>query len=454
MNYRNVDMEEDRGHRGAVTLSVLSLRVKEAVNTVARCWVVGEISEMQINSKSGHCYMQLAEKGNDGMVVLASARATLWAGKYRELNAKFGQYTGQGLSKGMKVMVLVKPVFHEVFGYSLNIEDVDPSFTMGEIEKKRREIIKRLEAEGVIDQNRELEFPMLPKRVAVISSDTAAGLGDFRNHIQNNRFGYVFHIEIFPAIMQGDNAEDSICSALERIVDRYTDFDVAVIIRGGGATLDLSCFDSYRIGEAVANMPLPVISGIGHERDNSIVDLVANKRVKTPTAAADLLIDSFIACDRRCMECAGRLGTTVRAIISSENLKHGQLSSRFHSLYASCIFREQKYMDVAVQRLKGAVGMFLQREKDGIGRRVIRLGNACERMVHNSSAFLEKAEAVAKYSDPQLVLDRGFSVTTVNGRILKNAEGLAEGDEMVTRFSAGNIISTIKKIDNGGNNDL
>lgn len=237
-------------------------------------WVTAEIVSVQEN-RSGHCYLELADKRDNEQSVVATARGTVWAFTYRMLKPYFQTTTGRGLEKGMKVLLQVEVVFHEIYGYSLNIKDIDPTFTMGDLERKKREIIEQLKKEGIMEMNKGLELAVLPKTIAVISSPTAAGLGDFINQLESNSYGYKFHIKLFPALMQGDKATDSIVAALDRIYAYEDIFDVVVLIRGGGGQTDLGCFDTYDIAANIAQFPLPVIAGIGHERDETIADMVA-----------------------------------------------------------------------------------------------------------------------------------------------------------------------------------
>lgn len=255
----------------AISLYELNNRIKQTLKAsfADSVWITAEITEVQLN-RSGHCYLQLADKREQEDSIVATARGTIWAFTFRTLRPYFETTTGRQLEKGMKVLLNVEVVFHELYGYSLNIRDIDPTYTIGDLERKKREILAQLEADGVIDMNRELEFPVLPKTIAVISSPTAAGLGDFMNQLQTNPYGYRFQVKLFPAIMQGDKTTDSVIAALERIYEYESVFDVVVIIRGGGSQTDLGCFDSYEMAANIAQFPLPVIAGIGHERDETI----------------------------------------------------------------------------------------------------------------------------------------------------------------------------------------
>jgi exodeoxyribonuclease VII large subunit len=272
---------------GMMKLSELNGMVRQVLTEAfpTKLWVVAEISELK-TQRSGHCYLVLIEKDTFTDKVVAQARATIWSYIYRILKPYFETTTGQVLIEGLKVLVQVTVEFHELYGYSLNIQDIDPTYTLGDLARRKTDIINKLTREGVIDMNKGLDFPLVPQRIAVISSETAAGYQDFTNHLNTNQGGYVFYTKLFSALMQGPQTEVSVIRALERIYEYEDLFDVVVIIRGGGSQFDLSCFDNYNIAFHVAQFPLPVITGIGHEKDNSVVDLVAHTRLKTPTAVA------------------------------------------------------------------------------------------------------------------------------------------------------------------------
>lgn len=252
-------------------------------------WIEAELSDVRSNY-SGHCYLEFVQKDASGNTLIAKARGTIWSNVYKMLKPYFEEETGQAFASGIKVRVCVSVEFHELYGHSLTVVDIDPTYTVGDMVRKRREILRRLEEEGVLDLNKELDFPMLPQRIAVISSATAAGYGDFCNQLERNPYGLVFYLKLFPAIMQGERVEESIIAALDRIYAEMEHWDAVVIIRGGGATSDLSGFDSYDLAANCAQFPLPIITGIGHERDDTVIDSVVHTRVKTPTAAAEFLI--------------------------------------------------------------------------------------------------------------------------------------------------------------------
>ena len=339
------------------------------------------------------------------------------------LKPYFEQETGQSFTSGIKVLVEVSVEFHELYGYSLTVLDIDPTYTVGDMERKRREILRQLEEEGVIDLNKELEIPMLPQRVAVISSATAAGYGDFCNQLANNPRGYGFRTELFPAIMQGERVEESVIAALDAIYERMEEFDVVVIIRGGGATSDLSGFDTYALAANVAQFPLPIITGIGHERDDTILDMVAHTRVKTPTAAAEYLIACMDRVAERLDDLSYRLQQGVRNRLVWEHRRMESLKQRIPSAVYKRI-ADAKYGLLAAQRdLQMASRQFLSIRKHRLELLQQRLNDAL----------------------PEKQLARGYSITLKDGKAVKDVSVLKEGDLVTTLLHRGRIELEVKK---------
>ena len=403
------------------TLLELNGYVRNALRTALpeTYWVQAEISSI---SQSGHCYLELVQKDESGRTFLAKAKANIWRSTWLVLKAKFEQATGHGLAVGMKVMLLVTVTFHEIYGYSLVVSDLDPTYTMGDMARRRREIIERLKADGVIDQNRSLELAVLPQRIAVVSSATAAGYGDFCNQLEGNMYGFVFYHKLFPALMQGDQVEASVISALDEIAARRDMFDAVVIIRGGGAVSELSCFDSYDLASNIANFPLPVITGIGHERDDTVCDLVSYEKVKTPTAAAEFLINKVYLTAMELEDKTHRLGESVSECMKREMQKMQLLSQKLPSLFAVLKVRQEGILDNSYKRIQ--TGM--------------------ENMLTRQGHKLDLMEKSLQAADPVLVLRRGFSLTSCNGRIVRNAGDVKPGDVVVTRFHDGEVESEVK----------
>ena len=384
-------------------------------------WVQAELSDVRSNY-SGHCYLEFIQKDASGNNLIAKARGTIWSNIYKMLKPYFEQETGQAFASGIKVLVRVSVDFHELYGYSLTVLDIDPTYTVGDMERKRREILRLLEEEGVIDLNKELEMPVLPQRIAVISSATAAGYGDFCNQLSNNPRGYGFHTELFPAIMQGERVEESIIAALDAIYARLEAFDVVVIIRGGGATSDLSGFDTYELAANCAQFPLPIITGIGHERDDTVIDLIVHTRVKTPTAAAAFLVACMDQVADRLDNLSFRLQQGVRNRLLWEHRRIEGLKQRIPSAVYKRI-SEAKYGLLAANRdLQMATRQFLSMKKHRLELLQQRLNDAL----------------------PEKQLARGYSITLKNGKAVKDASALKEGDTLVTLLYKGKVESVIK----------
>ena len=430
--------------------------------------VIAEIADVKEN-RSGHCYLELVEKREEDDAVIATARATIWAFTYRMLRPYFETTTGKSLQKGIKVLVRVEIVFHELYGYSLNIKDIDPTFTVGDLERKRKEIIDRLTQEGVIDMNRELEFPMLPKTVAIISSPTAAGYGDFVDQLHRNVYGYAFHTKLFPAIMQGEKTTESIIAALERIYEYESLFDVVVIIRGGGSQTDLGSFDSYELAANVAQFPIPILAGIGHERDETIVDRVAYRSVKTPTAAAAFLIECFNEVDSVLEDAKETLVRETRRILQEEKTRQVVRITEFKQFTRLFLEGQANNLTLSSRRVEHASRLFVQGRINGLNqlkmkvegkvgalfeRQRNRLDDMQKTMVRKTTElftanryFLELAETKMKYVDPKNILEKGFSITRINGKAVRETDRVKKGDVLETELFKGVIRSEIKDIE-------
>lgn len=383
-------------------------------------WVQAELSDVRANA-SGHCYMEFVQKDSRGNGLIAKARGTIWANVYRLLKPYFEETTGQLFTSGIKVLVRVTVDFHELYGYSLTVQDIDPTYTLGDMALRRREILAQLEEEGVLTLNKELEIPVLPQRVAVVSSATAAGYGDFCHQLQHNSRGFFFYTELFPALMQGNQVEESVLAALDQINRRRTEFDVVVIIRGGGATSDLSGFDTYLLAAACAQFSLPIITGIGHERDGTVLDSVAHTRVKTPTAAAELLI-------QRMEEAVDWLETLTEQLydhafvrLEHERKKLTLYKTRIPSQAAHSLSEAKLTLQAAKNNLSRATELLLSRQK----YRLSLLQN------HIADA------------SPEKLLKRGYSLTLKEGKVVRDATLLQEGDELTTRFHKGEVTSIV-----------
>jgi exodeoxyribonuclease VII large subunit len=405
-----------------LSLTELQLLIKDSLYLAlpGMYWIIAEISEIKENY-AGHCFIELVEKHPDEINVRARAKAVIWAKKYSILKPLFKQATGESLREGFKVLLKITVEYHEIYGLSLVINDIDPSFTIGEMAIKRNLILKRLEEEGVIAMNKELGFPLFPKRIAVISSKNAAGYTDFLNHLTGNTFGYTFHTVLFAASMQGTETENSIIDALDRISDHLRLFDTVVIIRGGGAQTDLSWFDSYKIAYHITQFPLPVLTGIGHEKDITVTDLVAFQYLKTPTAVADYIINTF--------------SETEKCLL--------KLSDSISELSLGVITENRNRLDKSRMKLIPLAGLRTAEEKKKIAILLAYLKMNSINHLRQSVKGIETLSNHLKIINPENVLKRGFTLTSLNGYIVKNAGMLKENDVIDTKFSDGSVKSRV-----------
>lgn len=406
------------------TLSLLELngRVKSTLQFEMSdaYWVQAEISSIS-PSGQGHCYLELVQKDATGRNFLAKAKANIWRGTWLKLKPYFEAQTGETLKVGMKVLLQVTVTFHEVYGYSLVVQDIDPAYTMGDMARRRKEILEQLARDGVIGLNKELEIPALPHRIAVISSATAAGWGDFRNQLDGNIYGFRFYVKLFPALMQGDDVERSVVSALNAVAARRDDFDLVVIIRGGGAVSELSCFDSYNLAFNIANFPLPVITGIGHERDDTVADVVAHTKVKTPTAAAEFIINRVFDTASELENLTRRMSDAITGRMNAENVRIERLSQKLPSLFAVLRARQEQLLETVW----------------------IRSVNGVRNLLTSQTHKLEILDKTLAAADPAVILKRGYSLTRAGGRVVKSASDLKKGDRLTTVFADGSVESEI-----------
>lgn len=412
------------------TLRQLNLMVRDAIETSLpdEYWVEAELSEC--HEHSGHCYMELIEKDERSSTPVARASAKCWRQTWMMVRPYFERTTGQPLRAGLKVLLHVYAQFHEAYGFSWIVTDIDPTYTLGDMARKRQEIIRQLKEEGVFDLQRELQIPLFAQRIAVISAPNAAGYGDFCRQLEDNDYGFKFTIQLFPAIMQGEQVEQSVVSALNQIYATVhagspmgiPSFDVVVIIRGGGATADLSGFDTLALAENVAQFPLPIITGIGHDRDESILDMVANTKVKTPTAAAALLIDNL----HRVLERLEQAETFISHYVSERIHNQQQRIAQLATLIPSIALHKLTEGRHRIEILEG------------------RLPVAIERRLTEQKHRLERISLQLQGYDPQLLLSRGYSITLKDGRAMRDPKMLKPGDEIETRLEKGTIKSTVK----------
>lgn len=405
-------------------------------------WVQAEVSECK-EHYSGHCYLELIQKKDGDDTLCAKARATIWAGTWQTLGAVFAEQTGTRLKPGLKILAEVAVEFHELYGFNLVIKDLDPSYTLGDQAMRRREILKRLEEEGVMNQNKELPWPEIPKQIAVVSSPGAAGLQDFMRQLTENEYGFVFQTAFFPAIMQGQGAAASIIDALDRIAASVLPFDVAVIIRGGGAVADLSCFDEYDLCYFATQFPIPILTGLGHDKDNSILDRVAHTCVKTPTAAAEKLLDCLLERARELDEKTGRLMYQVNRVMETGKRSLHMMPGRLLSRVQNRLLAAQLKVEKSASSIREQAFNALSGERQWQEQVAFRLQKACRTVVNHQTMQLRLLEQSIQSFSPRKVLERGFSLTLHQGRPIRSLADVEAGAVVETRLADGSFTSKI-----------
>ena len=430
-----------------LSLVELNQLIKQALSAQLQpaYWVVAEIGELRV-AQNGHCYLDLVEKGDDRL--LAKVRATIWAYTFRNLQGWFEAVTGEALRPGLKILVQVEVKFHELYGLSFNVKDIDAQYTLGERARRRREVIQQLIDEGVYEMNKALPLPAVPQRVAVISSPTAAGLGDFMDQLRHNRGGYRFEVQLFKASMQGDAAEASIVAALLAVYDcleqRGPCFDVVVVIRGGGAQVDLDCFDTYGLATHIAQFPLPVITGIGHERDETVADLVAHTKMKTPTAVAEFLIDGLTAYDERIEGYRQRLERQTTHRLREQVYELDKLQTTLRYALTAQLQQRRQHLTQRREQLQYVAQTRLRQERERLTRWPEVLRTQTHHQLQRWQQQLETQEKVMTLVNPASMLRRGFTQTYVNGKLLSQTSRLAAGAELRTLTHDKVYISTLQ----------
>lgn len=449
-----------------LSLTELQLIIKDSLYMAlpGMYWVVAEISEMKENY-AGHCFMELVEKHPDEINIRARVRAVIWAKRYSFLKPLFENITGESLKEGFKVLLKIAVEYHEVYGLSLVINDIDPAFTIGEMAVKRKQIIRKLEQEGVFSMNKELDFPILPKRIAVISSKNAAGYSDFLKHLYVNSYGFSFHTALFDASMQGTETEKSVIDALDRISEHIELFDVVVIIRGGGSQTDLSWFDNYKIAYFITQFPLPVLTGIGHEKDITVTDMVAYNSLKTPTAVADFIVNAVSETENYLVEMGNSISELSLSVIVENREKLDRNRMKLIPAAGLKIAEEKKKLSASIIAIINTGKEYLFREKITPANFKSRLGISVRsysgerenninkyladlkmnsiKYLKLSSNSIEALNTNLLMLSPENVLKRGYTMTSLNGRIVKNAGTLIEGDIIETQFSDGSVKSKV-----------
>ncbi len=449
------------------TLFELNENIKQSLHSSfpEPLWVVAEINDISIN-RNGHCYLELVEKGENENIK-AKSRAIIWAYTFRMLQPYFEQTTGQKLEAGLKVLVNGMVEFHELYGLSINIRDIDPNYTLGDLARQKLITLKKLQDEGVMEMNKEIALPEVIQKIAVISSETAAGYGDFMNQVLNNSHGYKFYVKLFPAVMQGNEAEKSIASALESIFEYEDFFDAVVIIRGGGAKSDLNCFNGYWLNFHVTQFPLPVLSGIGHERDETVLDMIANTRLKTPTAVAEFLIDHNHLFESRLNEYQNIFIQKVQRFMQLENDRQLTLNNHFKSFVRFSLSKKEEELNRLMEKTTFNTENYLSRQKERLihqyklipslaKNHLFKLKNETEQIpakmksalnyyIKNQQNKMAQYENTLTYVDPKHIIGKGYSLTLKNGKIIKDINELSKDDQIETRLRNGKLLSKLEE---------
>ncbi|GHU62095.1 exodeoxyribonuclease 7 large subunit [Bacteroidia bacterium] len=382
-------------------------------------WMMAETSDVRINNR--HCYLEFIEKNPRTNAIVAKAKAYIWANTFELLKTYFEQKTGRAFSAGIQILVKVSIEFHPVYGYGLSVLDIDPSYTLGNMQLQRQAILRQLEEEGILNLNRELEMSLLPQRVAVISSATAAGYEDFLCHLLDNKFGFVFYPNLFQSVMQNNQAESSIIASLDKIYQYRDLFDVVVIIRGGGATSDLASFDSYQLAANCAQFPLPIITGIGHERDDTVLDLIAHHRAKTPTAVADFLIGKMEEAASDLVDCRIKIVEDTQHILETGS----------------------KNLQTLISRIPVMIENLIENKKTRLQIVQLKLQNTAQLMLTGKESKLKEKESFFKLSSPEYILAKGYSITLKNGKAVKSPDELEAGEIIEIVLYEGKIYSRL-----------
>ncbi len=449
------------------TLSELQHEIKESISEQFpfAVWIVAEINTLT-RHKSGHCYMELVQKSKTSNSIIAQARATVWANKFSFISAYFESETDSELAAGMNVMLQVTITYHEVYGLSLNVIGINPTYTIGDMERAKKEIIARLINEGVFDMNKTQSFPAVVQNIAVISSSTAAGYGDFVNHLETNTYGYHINITLFEAAMQGEQTETSILDALNRIGEEYENYDAVAIIRGGGSKNDLSWFDNYNIAYMVTQFPLPVISGIGHERDESIVDMVAHTRMKTPTAVANFIIDYNAQFEEQVDSTSSEIFDIAKDFLMSSEMYLNNMTMSIMKI-RSLLSKHTERCDRIMSEIRTGLNVRMKEEEMKLNMIGNKLETSPKRLISEHESHLngikelisrttkhriEKANEKLSFlehrltlNDPRTILKRGYSITRINGKVVTNDLETNDGDIMETLLYDGKVTSVVKK---------
>ena len=434
-------------NNGQIGLKLLQELIKEALedNFDRQLWVRAEIWDISVNA-SGHCYLTLVEKDEETSNIVAKAQAIIWASTFRVLRPYFETATGEKLQAGMKVLLQIRVQYSLLYGLSLIVSNIDPNYTVGSTALERQKILDRLEKEGMMDMNRTLPLPDLPRRFAVISAETAAGYGDFMNHLHNNGFGYKFRTELFQAPMQGADAPAGIIAALDKIAERSGDFDAVLIIRGGGSNFDLACFDDYDLAVNIAQYPLPVLTAIGHERDCHVADLIAHTYLKTPTALADFFVDIFAAEEQHVDSLATRMLMALKGKRAEAVTTVDRLLARATGSVLLRIQRERRAVDMLLSRAAAGILSDLQTAQGRIDMMLLRAANTARGRLQAENHKIELLELRLSALNPMSILEKGFAIPVKKGQKVTSASALTAGDSITVILKDGKADCEVKNV--------
>lgn len=427
-------------------------------------FIKAEILKLNYYRQSGHCYPELVEK--EGKSIKAEMRAVIWSANYQRINQRFLQITGNPLKENINILCLATIEYSPKHGLALHIQDIEPTYTLGEMVKSRNEVIERLKKEGVFSQNKNLYMPLLPKRIAVISVETSKGYSDFITTLNGNRQGYRFETELFPSILQGDKAIAGITGNIEKIRQRAQDFDCVVIVRGGGGDVGLSCYDDYQMALSVATCPIPVLTGIGHSTNMSVTDMVAHTFNITPTDVAFTLIQYFQNFEDKLVQLQNRLVERAKSVLASEQTKLlaldaaqkiavPQILSKYRQQLNNCsqqtalkakelLLIQHNQIAQLYLNMTRLEKLFLQQNKDALLQLTEKLPELTQRMINQLQNQLQNYEDKLRLLHPDNILKRGFSITRLNGKAVMNAHDLKPGDELCTKVFQGDVTSVVK----------
>lgn len=432
-------------NRRELTLSQLQAEVGNAIRmnrATQNVWVKAEFSDLRV--VGGHCYMELLEKDEAGST-RAKLRAMIWSSHLGKLRRRFFEATGRDLGSGMKVLVYGSVTHHNLYGLSFTISDIDPSYTLGDMERLRREILEKLHREGILNSNKNLQMPEAPQRIAVISAPGAAGYGDFMNQIESNPDGFAIYTKLFSAVMQGERTAPSVMAALEKVEMTLDIWDCVVIIRGGGATTDLNGFDNYELARRVATFPLPVVVGIGHERDRTVLDDIACVRCKTPTAVAGYIIDALRVSYTGVRELVRRIAKYGSDAMRGEHLRLSHLAQSIPAIAENRLLTARNRLTRTVSALESATHRRFTKEEGNLQRSALRIESAIARAKSREELRLKRLQDLIRVLSPDNTLKRGFSITRINGHAISSAEDVKKGEIIETTFYNGKILSRVEK---------